>query len=504
MIDFVLEAELRAGANRKVDLGWTNWTYLLPRIDIDTALADWEIPEPVLDGLARLGVRVERRLATAGLDVRADLLITGPGGSAREQGFPGPILQLGESGHGAAQLGTTGGAPALPVHALEIPLGSPRRHRATALGARVGRVARRAARRARLVRPAPDRAERATSLAVVASEATAGLTATLSVPNHDLRLLPAYVAAAANGANVAPSWRILLEGEYRSQKIVFFTGDVAIKVARDPAFSRRLDNEHAALATVFDASAVAPCPAPRFQARHAGLSIVGQSAINGERFSASAQWHPGDPLAGQVLDTLAILSRAPLRGTASADEATRSLHGLVRRYTELYRPDPALLSFLQARLADVSGTALPTVFEHGDPGTWNIVLEGGAVRLLDWENGEVRGMPTWDASAFVHAYTARALAHRGMRASPSTMARVLFADTEWSRWHAAALQRAAGAVGLPQRLVAPILALHYVYQAVKEIPRLDPDGVAHGQANRMLRECRRAWGGVAISRLREV
>lgn len=499
MIDFVLEADIRAGANRAVDLGWTNWTYLLPRLDIDTALVDGETPEPVLDGLDRLGVRVERRHTTASLDARADLLVTGPGDSAWAQGFPGPILQLGGSRRSEARLGTKGPVPAGPVHALEIPLGHPRRHRVTALGARLGRAAHRAARRARLTPPVPDRAERTTSLAVLASEADSGLTATLSVSDHDLRLLPAYVAAAANCTNLTSAWRVLLEGDYRSQKVVFFTGDLAIKVSRDPAFSRRLDNEHSSLLAAANVPGVAP--GPRFQARHAGLSIVGQDAINGERFSAGATWHPNDPLAGQVLDTLAVLGRPPLRGTASADEATRSLHALVRRYTELYRPEAELRSFLEARLAEVTGTDMPTVFQHGDPGTWNIVLEGTQVRLLDWENGEVRGVPTWDASAFVHAYTARALAHRGVRVSPSTMARVLFADTEWSRWHSAALRRAAGAVGLPQRLVAPILALRYVYQAVKEIPRLDPEGVAHGQANRMLWECRRAWSGVAISRL---
>ncbi len=504
MIDFALEADIRAGANRALDLGWTNWIYLLPRLDIDTALVDEKTPEPVLDGLGRLGVRVERRHTTASLDARADLLVTGPGDSGWARGFPGPILQLGGSRRGEARLGTEGPVPAVPVHTLEVPLGNPRRHRATALGARLARAAQRAARRARLAPPAPDRAERTTSVAVVASEADSGLTARLSVSDHDLRHLPAYVAAAANRTNVSSAWRVLLEGDYRSQKVVFFTGELAIKVSRDPAFSRRLDNEHSSLLAVANITGVVPGPEPRFQARHAGLSIVGQDAINGERFSARAQWHPSDPLAGQVLDTLAVLGRPPLRGTASADEATRSLHALVRRYTELYRPDAELRSFLEARLADVSGTEMPTVFQHGDPGTWNIVLEGSEVRLLDWENGEVRGVPTWDASAFVHAYTARALAHRGVRVSPSTMARVLFADTEWSRWHGAALQRAAGAVGLPQRLVAPILALRYVYQAVKDIPRLDPEAVAHGQANRMLWECRRAWSGVAISRLQQV
>lgn len=45
--------------------------------------------------------------------------------------------------------------------------------------------------------------------------------------------------------------------------------------------------------------------------------------------------------------------------------------------------------------------SLPSVMQHNDLGTWNVVAEGDEFTVADWENARAAGMPLWDLLYFL-------------------------------------------------------------------------------------------------------
>jgi hypothetical protein len=59
-----------------------------------------------------------------------------------------------------------------------------------------------------------------------------------------------------------------------------------------------------------------------------------------------------------------------------------------------------LRPMFERALASLVGCTVPTTVVHGDFAPWNILLEQGAVRVHDWEDASLQGIPGWDQIFF--------------------------------------------------------------------------------------------------------
>ena len=111
---------------------------------------------------------------------------------------------------------------------------------------------------------------------------------------------PQYLRTIAASSNINLDnyrWGLSARGEYSSRKMLFFLFDCAkgdsanrpdyiVKMVRDSSFNYRLDNEAQALKllTAKELFAAEVLPKVVFAGHHAGLSIVGESIIDGSPF----------------------------------------------------------------------------------------------------------------------------------------------------------------------------------------------------------------------------
>jgi len=133
---------------------------------------------------------------------------------------------------------------------------------------------------------------------------------------------------------------------------------------------------------------------------------------------------------------------------------------------------------------------MPLVFQHGDPGTWNIwVTPSQRVAFLDWEAAEPQGMPLWDLFYFVRTYGAWA-----MRAGISGdimkgFARQFLSASPFQRLLIEATERYRAQVGVPAELVEPLFYTCWMHRALKESTRLTAGNLERGHYFSVLNAC---------------
>lgn len=125
---------------------------------------------------------------------------------------------------------------------------------------------------------------------------------------------------------------------------------------------------------------------------------------------ACATARPGDP---------AVLERsllAPLRALAERSDIDRAVRALARRTL------PAA--------AAVAAAGVPHVYEHGDLGHPNLLLdEGGRIKVLDFERAQGTGLAGHDV-AFFCAYAAVAISHH---APEQAVVDAFYGQRPWAR-----------------------------------------------------------------------
>ena len=109
---------------------------------------------------------------------------------------------------------------------------------------------------------------------------------------------------------------------------------------------------------------------------------------------------------GAGLRWLLDLGERSASPSGAGGDVAAALEDLRDRFAGIYDLAPAegkALDGLLARIADAG--SIPLVFQHGDPGTWNVLVTGdGRPVFLDWEAFERRGMPLWDALYFARSH----------------------------------------------------------------------------------------------------
>jgi hypothetical protein len=322
--------------------------------------------------------------------------------------------------------------------------------------------------------------------------------------------IPAYLAAAAREAEASVDecrWSLVAPGDYNSQKVLVFLFDpgedrprAVVKMTRDPSFNDRLENEWRALTTLASLPVGSKLPRPLFRGTHAGLTIVGETAIEGLPLRRVVRDEPASPYAERGLRWLVELAASTASPRAS-DEVGTALGTLLELFFATYTVTTEERSFLVDQLATVErlGDSVPTVFQHGDPGAWNaLVASDGDLAFLDWEAAEHAGVPFWDLF-----YFARSMAVVGSRAAGPPLGtdparRVFLEESELGRQLERAVRALAERTGIPLALVEPLFYLCWVHRALKEATRRRPDELDRGVYIRLLRLCieRRAAPGL--------
>lgn len=312
--------------------------------------------------------------------------------------------------------------------------------------------------------------------------------------------VPAYIAeiAAADGVDLTGHrCGLSANGMYNTQKVLFViappgatTPSLVVKLTRDPSVNARLETERDALRRL-EALGLADeggTPRVRFAGRHAGLAVVGESAVDGRPLSLSAGAEPlGRPIV-DAIDRLVELGRRSVRMVAPSEVGTALAH-LHERYVALCLPPPAEVERLHAAISSIadSTTPFPVVFQHGDAGTWNLLVTGDErVVFLDWENAEPAGMPLWDMFYLLRSHAVGVGRRNGARRRLAAVDRFLFDRSVLSELVVEATTRYVSAVRLDPALVEPLFHLCWMHQALKEATRFTPDRVRGAHFNKLL------------------
>jgi hypothetical protein len=308
--------------------------------------------------------------------------------------------------------------------------------------------------------------------------------------------LPEYVRAIAASSGAAVDgfrWALAAPGDYNSQKVLLFLfgereeqPQAIVKIPRDAGFNERLENEWRALRYLEERGICADgtYPSPLFIGRHAGLAILGQTALVGAPFQRCLKESRDPEAGGKVVDWLVELGVATSHRPHDASLVADRLQGLLDRFDEVYRPSRDTVTFLADKVAAVAAgrDALRLVFQHGDPGPWNLlVTPDGKPAFLDWEAADPDGLPLWDLFHFLRSFgfaiSKTARRHDHVR----SFAEQMLDASELNRLLVEATSRYCRELPLSPRLVEPLFYLCWMHRAVKEASRLREDRLQTGR-----------------------
>ena len=312
---------------------------------------------------------------------------------------------------------------------------------------------------------------------------------------------PLYLREIARDAGIdidSHRWGMAAPGLYLSNKVLFLLFDrssdrldYVVKVTRDADLNGRLDNEWRALrelqARGVDAGVV---PRPAFFGTSGRLAVLGQTGIGGRRFTDDPA-EPGAPAAHAAVEWLTDFGAAT-KAHDSGSTAADHLRGLLERFTNVYELAPKHQEMLAANLEAIarSKTPFPAVFQHGDPGAWNLlVTSNGTVAFLDWESAETRGMPLWDLFHFMRSFGVLVARASGTEDRLRGFEQQYLEDGPLATLLATTTRRYCERVGVDPELVEPLFHMSWMHRALKESTRLPPDRLDRGHYLNLLRLC---------------
>ncbi len=319
---------------------------------------------------------------------------------------------------------------------------------------------------------------------------------------------PRYLAQLAQAAGLSLEgfrWGLVARGDYSSRKLLFFLFDgqagpgeeptYIVKMVRDPRFNPRLENEWRALEALARLGVLDPESYPQvaFAGHHAGLAMVGETSVAGAPFRERSQGTADCPHLHAAADWFTRLGAGTAHPHgAHSSQAGAVLEDLLARFQAVYQPEPVLLHFLEAQIRQLADARqpFPTVFQHGDPGAWNmLVTPSGKVALLDWEAAERQGMPLWDLFYFLRSYVMGAARKQGIAQRLEGFQRLFLEQSPWSQATVRFVDRYVQEVGVPQETVLPLFFTCWMHRSLKEANRLEPARLSQGHYVNLLRLC---------------
>jgi thiamine kinase-like enzyme len=316
---------------------------------------------------------------------------------------------------------------------------------------------------------------------------------------------PQYLQAIAakGGYDIAGhTFAFSARGKYNSNKVIFFLFspegdklDIVAKMTRSEAYNARLQNEYKILTHMKNHQIV---PADSISEAvffdiHNRQAAIGLKAIHGVPFRVKTTAQPDCPLARQAGKWLVTLAQnSAFSHPEGGHPAGKAMFQLFEQFRRTYDLPKAELQFLEAQISKFSDSKLPfpTVLQHGDPGTWNMMVnENNNVIVIDWESGELEGMPLWDLFYFYRTWTSWIERKKGNNNPIENFAAHFFHFSPVMQHLQADVQAIVNAIKLDAELVSPLFYTCWMHRALKESMRLSPETLSGGTFVSILRAC---------------
>jgi hypothetical protein len=328
------------------------------------------------------------------------------------------------------------------------------------------------------------------------------VTVKASADSHRNTSVPDYIVDIARQAGVDLTryrFGLSARGKHNANKLIFFLfpegskrPDMVVKMTRSRAFNLRLENEHRILQELYTGAYVkqASFPKPLFFGYHNNLALLGLKAVEGNPFRIRTTAAPDCPIARDAADWICRLGGSSAgRNKVSSAEVCRVLDELLQRFRRIYTLSPSENHFLCEQINAIrdSRLAFPLVFQHGDPGTWNILVSRQEnIVFIDWEAGELKGMPLWDLFYFMRSFAIWIERNRGHRDSLKNMARHFLAPSEVGKILIQLTEKYCSSIHLDKALVKPLFFLCWMHRALKESTRLRRESLPQGTFIKLL------------------
>jgi hypothetical protein len=313
--------------------------------------------------------------------------------------------------------------------------------------------------------------------------------------------LPEYLRHIALDGNVDLSafrWGYAARGRYRSQKLLYFLFQpmaekpvYIIKMVRDTVFNPRLEREHKGLLLLQERRLMPAGTLPEivFFGHHRDLAIVSETVVEGEPFDTRSRFDASCRYAHTAVGWLIDLSAHTVVSQPPVDLAG-SLQQLVDRFCEIYKPSSEHQAYLNHLVARLRETLLPAVFQHGDPGTWNLlVTTDDKVAFLDWENATEYGVPIWDLLYFLRSYCVAAGQKTGNYGVLAAFEHYFIESSPLSPFIIDAFEGYCQRVALDATLVEPLFLMCWVFWAVKQAALVEAVGLQTAHYVQLVKLC---------------
>lgn len=310
-------------------------------------------------------------------------------------------------------------------------------------------------------------------------------------------VIPSYIASLAEQAGLDYSdfsYGVSMRGKFNANKVIFFLfkplsekPEAVIKMTRSPEFNYRLENEFRVLTTLQNKLYAEQTSYPKalFFGYHNELAVLCLAAVEGKPFRTSTAATPECVIANDGIEWIVKLGQCSSnKSAASTMDAYGVLCNLFQRFTDTYRLTDEEKEFLNGKISIFAQEErkFPVVFQHGDPGTWNMMVsDEQKVIVIDWEAGEPNGMPLWDLFYFFRTYASWVSRVRGSRDSLKNFSYHFLTHTPIAKMLETTTERYCRVIGLDKKFVEPIYYTCWMHRALKEATRLRADELQSGQ-----------------------
>ena len=290
-------------------------------------------------------------------------------------------------------------------------------------------------------------------------------------------------------------------GKYNANKVIYFLfaqsksrPDSVLKITRSPEFNFRLENEYNILSELRAKKYVPQASYPRaqFLAYENNLAVIGLDAVKGVPFRVKTTAAADCPYTRKTINWIIQLGMSSQKSTTDSAECYRALRSLYENFSKIYSLTPFERDFLLDQLDTVRNYPgkIPTVLQHGDPGTWNILVsDSDEIIVLDWEAGELNGVPLWDLLYFFRTFSSWIGRSMGVRNPLSSFENLLLRKTALHDLFDQTIKTYCRSVNLDSRLVPPLFHTCWMHRALKEATRLHPQNVSAGHYVNLLKQC---------------
>jgi thiamine kinase-like enzyme len=221
--------------------------------------------------------------------------------------------------------------------------------------------------------------------------------------------------------------------------------------------------------------------------------VLGETILAGVPFKQKSRDPFDSPYGPKAVEWLTKLAECTVQKTiVSPAQVASSLEQLFEQFAAIYTVEPRYLDFLAGqikRIRQFSGL-FSTVFQHGDPGTWNaIITPEDEVTFLDWEAAEPQGIPLWDLFYFLRSYTMGAAPRLRHYDRIEAFRRQFIDNPSLASMVMRSVEQYCRRIDLSGELIEPLFYTCWMHRSLKQATLLPKHKLSRGHYLNLLQLC---------------